>query len=130
MDVLNIEIGDYFITSALPLDRSFRYGILCASKDDQKVVFKRLTNGELFSLFIKDGQIDIGQWVKTNLNGFENVNELINIMDSRQEVAEEIQCQIESNMNDKWHYENKTTEILKSALSRAFGTLPEIKHNN
>ncbi|MCK9615746.1 MAG: hypothetical protein M0R48_09610 [Candidatus Omnitrophica bacterium] len=118
MNVSDIDIGDYFITSALPAKRAFRYGILCKEKEDLKIIFERYTSGEEFALFIKDGQVDTGNWVKTSLNGEEKVKAVIFRLDHAQETEERLQWEIDSVTNDIHDNKKTTNDILKSFIER------------
>lgn len=116
MNVSNIEIGDYFITSALPVDRAFRYGILCVSKDDQKVVFTRFTTREEFPMFVKDGEVGMGNWVKTSLNGMGQVEAIIYKLDQNQVEEEQLLWQIESATKGLATSKSEVSQVLKSAI--------------
>jgi len=118
MNVSDINIGDYFITSAIPENRAFRYGIFCKAKEDLKVVFERFTNGEEFPLFVKDGQVDMGNWVKTCLSGEEKVKAVICILDRGQETEEQLRWQIDSATNDIIATKKVTDDVFKSVMVR------------
>lgn len=118
MDVTHINVGDYFITSAIPVERAFRYGILCKAKEDLKVVFERFTTKEEFALFVKDGQVDTGNWIKTRLNGHSEVDSVVLLLDKRNDDAEFIRRQIESGTKDMIKKEESLRETLKDIIER------------
>ena len=118
MNVSDIDIGDYFITSALPVERAFRYGILCKAKEDLKVIFERFTTKEEFALFVKDGKVDTGNWIKTRLNGNSDVDSVVLLLDKRNADAEFSRWQIESDMKDMIEKEESLRETLKGIIER------------
>jgi hypothetical protein len=67
MKFTDIDVGQDFITSLLPIDIAKKCGITCIEKhqNPNKIIVKRMTSDEQWAIFAdKDDECNMGNWIK------------------------------------------------------------------
>lgn len=114
MNINEIDVGNAFVTSAIPLHRAIYCGIICSGKETlpdgkTKVSFKRMNGEEEFSFFSDAlGNIQLGNWIP--YANIDVAKEMINSVNDAIEKDEFQKSLAEENLASDYRIREKVAE--------------------